>query len=58
MAKFLVQLEEMCIRTTSIEIEAEDMKQAYDKACETSYGENDFSVVKCEVKPIMIEEML
>jgi len=57
MAKFLVHLEEMCIRTTSIEVEAEDMKEAYDTACTSPYGENDFNVVKCDVKPIMIEEV-
>ena len=57
MPKFLVQLKEVCVRTTSIEVEAFDMKQAYDYACNSSYGENDFSVVKCDVKPIMIEEI-
>ncbi len=57
MAKFIVKLEEMCIRTTTIEVEAKDVKEAYDKACVSPYGENDFSVVKCDVKPIMIEEI-
>ena len=49
---FDVQLQETCVRTTTISVKAPNKDEAL-KIAETSpYGENDFSVVSCDVKAL------
>jgi len=55
MAKFLVQIKETCVRTTSVEIEAQFAEEAREIAKKSPYGQNDFNVIYCDADVINVE---
>lgn len=55
MAKFLVQIKETCVRTTSVEIEAQFAEEAREIAKISEYTRNDFSIVYRDTDIVGVE---